>query len=140
MNWDNMPELRKMKNTSITDKDVLSLCESRVSSNMTNLIIFLLKYGFDGLINMIFDYINSMEDNSILGANRRLALVRKLNLIMQQHNITPYDFEFLDKQYFENQHFIDFDYDKLFSSFNDLLVKVATHKVSRFIDLTKKEI
>lgn len=140
MNWDNMPELRKMKNTSNESKNILSVVNDRVDRAMTNLIIFILKNGLDGLFRVMTNYINTMEDGSLLGSNRRLALVRKLNLIMQQENITPYDFKYLDKSFFESQHFIDFDYFKLFDDLNSIITNSYLHNNNRYIKDTKESI
>ena len=119
MNWDSLPQLYKMKNTTDSVEFVYDKVQRSVDSAIPNLILYILRYGMFHLCQNIANYIESMKDDtSFIGLNRRLALVRKLNIAFQQENFGPLDLKYLDKLYFEREHLIELDEERILSDFH----------------------
>lgn len=132
MDWSRLPELRKMKNIDDSgQKTVYQKSEEVLNRDAARIIMYILRYGIHGLLHIMVDYIDSCYVNDLKGANRRLALARKLALALREEGMTPYDLTYLDAVKLDTKHFVDFRYEKLYDDLSTYLNKLALrHRIS----------
>lgn len=107
-----------MKNIDNSEnKTVYEKSREVLDKDASRIIMFVLRYGLHGLMQVLIDYIDSCYVNDLKGANRRIALARKLAIALREEGMTPYDLPYLDAVKLDRKHFVDFNYDKLY---NDL--------------------
>lgn len=129
MDWSRLPELRKMKNIDNSEqKTVYEKSREVLDKDAARIIMFVLRYGLHGLMQVLIDYIDSCYVNDLKGANRRLALARKLAIALREENMTPYDLPYLDAVTLDRKHFVDFKYNSLYDDLSEFLNKLALNK------------
>lgn len=97
MDWDRLPELRKMKIQSNPEQTVATKSANWFTKNRGNILVYLAINGFEKFLKELLLYVSSMRDGSTSGVFKELNFNKRINQHCIEQDLILTDLPYIDK-------------------------------------------